>query len=62
MTFTSRISFDLPAEFGHRDVTPELQTLVAEAGVRTGLACVQLVGSTVGTGPMCSTGQPRVTP
>jgi len=46
MTFTSRISFDLPAEFGHRDVTPELQALVAEAGVRTGVACVQLVGST----------------
>jgi secondary thiamine-phosphate synthase enzyme len=46
MTFTSRITFELSAEFGHRDVTPELEALVSKAGVRTGIACVQLVGST----------------
>ncbi len=46
MTFTGRISFELPAEFGHRDVTPEVAALVEDSGVRSGLACVQLVGST----------------
>ena len=46
MTFERRISFDLRAEFGHKNVTPELEALVAEAGVRTGVVCVQLVGST----------------
>jgi secondary thiamine-phosphate synthase enzyme len=39
-------SFALPAEFGHRDVTPEVAALVAEVGVTTGLVTVQLVGST----------------
>ncbi len=39
-------SFALPAEFGHRDVTPEVAALVAEADVMTGLVTVQLVGST----------------
>ena len=39
-------SFRLPAEFGHRDVTPEIEALVADAGVRTGVVTVQLVGST----------------
>ena len=46
MTFERGISLDLPAEFGHRDVTAELEACVAESGVRTGMACVQLVGST----------------
>ncbi len=46
MTYTGRVSFDLPAEFGHRDVTPEVASLVERSGVRSGLACVQLVGST----------------
>ncbi len=39
-------SFRLPAEFGHRDLTPELHELVRESGVRTGTLTVQLVGST----------------
>ncbi len=39
-------SFDLPAEFGHRDVTSEVQDLVTESSVRTGIASVQLAGST----------------
>lgn len=46
MTFERRIAFDLPAEFGHRNVTPQLEAWVAESGVRTGIACIQLVGST----------------
>ena len=46
MTHERRITFELSAEFGHRNVTPELEVLVAESGVRTGIACVQLVGST----------------
>lgn len=39
-------TFDLPAEFGHRDVTAEVQDLVTESNVETGIASVQLVGST----------------
>jgi secondary thiamine-phosphate synthase enzyme len=46
MTFTRRLSFHLEAEFGHRDVTPEVTAAVQESGVRDGIACVQLVGST----------------
>ncbi len=41
-----RFTFKLPAEFGHRDVTPEVTALVADSGVQTGVATVQLVGST----------------
>jgi secondary thiamine-phosphate synthase enzyme len=36
----------LAAEFGHRDVTPEVAQLVAEAGVTDGIAVVSLTGST----------------
>jgi secondary thiamine-phosphate synthase enzyme len=43
-----RWSFQLPAEFGHRDITAELEALAADAGVRTGVLAVQLVGSTGG--------------
>jgi secondary thiamine-phosphate synthase enzyme len=43
---SARFAFRLAAEFGHRDVTAELERLVAESGVRTGLLVVQLVGST----------------
>jgi len=46
MTLTKRFSFDLDAEFGHKDVTPAVGTLVQESGVRNGIACIQLVGST----------------
>jgi len=46
MTFTRRVSFELGAEFGHKDVTPEVKTLVQESGVHNGIAVVQLVGST----------------
>lgn len=39
-------SLDLPAQFGHADVTRDIQSLVAESGVETGVAVVQVVGST----------------
>jgi len=39
-------SFRLAAEFGHRDITPELETFVRESGLSTGSVTVQLVGST----------------
>jgi secondary thiamine-phosphate synthase enzyme len=43
---THRWSVRLPAEFGHADITPKLQALVSELGVRTGVLTVQLLGST----------------
>ena len=43
---TKRWSVELPAEFGHRDITADLEALVAEAGLQTGGLTVQLVGST----------------
>jgi len=47
MTTTNRsFSFQLPAQYGHRDVTSEVTQTVEESGVRTGVAVVQLVGST----------------
>lgn len=39
-------TFRLAAEFGHRDLTPELQRLVVNSAVRTGVLVAQLVGST----------------
>lgn len=39
-------TFNLPAAFGHCDVTPEVENLVNESGVKTGVAVVNLVGST----------------
>lgn len=43
---SARLSFRLAAEFGHRDVTGELEQLVERSGVQTGVLVVQLVGST----------------
>lgn len=48
MVVERRMSVSLAAEFGHRDITPELSQWVDEAGVITGLAAVQVVGSTGG--------------
>lgn len=45
-TLTRRWTLDLPKEFGHADVTPELERLVAAAGVDTGILTVHLTGST----------------
>jgi secondary thiamine-phosphate synthase enzyme len=36
----------LNSEFGHRDITSDLEAAVAEAGVETGIVAVQLSGST----------------
>lgn len=46
MEISHRWSLRLPAVFGHADITPELQTLVGESGVQTGVLTVQLLGST----------------
>jgi secondary thiamine-phosphate synthase enzyme len=42
------VSMHLDAEFGHRDVTREVGAWVSDAGVKHGLVCLQLVGSTGG--------------
>jgi secondary thiamine-phosphate synthase enzyme len=41
-----RWSVPLAAVFGHADITPELETMVRESGVRTGVLTVQMLGST----------------
>lgn len=45
-TTTHRWSVRLAAEFGHADITPELNRLVGESGLRSGVLTVQLLGST----------------
>jgi secondary thiamine-phosphate synthase enzyme len=46
VTLAHRWTVRLPAEFGHADITPQLQTLVLEAGRQIGVLTVQMVGST----------------
>ncbi len=46
MVLERRWTYDLPAEFGHCDVTADVEGLVAAAGVQHGIAAVHLVGST----------------
>jgi secondary thiamine-phosphate synthase enzyme len=41
-----RWSVRLAAEFGHADITPELEKLVGQSGIGTGVLTVQMVGST----------------
>jgi secondary thiamine-phosphate synthase enzyme len=41
-----RWHFTLERDFGHRDVTPEVESLMADSGVSDGLVTVALVGST----------------
>jgi secondary thiamine-phosphate synthase enzyme len=43
---THRWTIRLSAEFGHADITPELEKVVRESGVRTGVLTVQMLGST----------------
>ena len=43
---TARWHFRLAAEFGPRDVTDEVERLVASSGVREGMVVVSLTGST----------------
>lgn len=45
-TIQRRFTHQLEAEYGHRDVTSEVERLTLESGIRTGVAIVQLVGST----------------
>jgi secondary thiamine-phosphate synthase enzyme len=45
-TRVRRWSVHLDAEFGHRDVTEHIARLVAQSGVKEGLALVSLTGST----------------
>ncbi|UCG89510.1 MAG: YjbQ family protein [Gemmatimonadota bacterium] len=45
-TIQRRFSFQLRAEYDHQDVTSEVEQLTAESGIRTGVAIIQLVGST----------------
>lgn len=45
-TTQSAWSVELAAEFGHKDVTRVVQSVVSESGVKTGIAVVQVVGST----------------
>jgi secondary thiamine-phosphate synthase enzyme len=45
-TRVQRWNVRLEAEFGHRDVTEQVAQLVAQSGVKEGLAVVSLTGST----------------
>ena len=47
-TMERRWTFDLPGEYGHHDVTSDVESLVLESGIQTGIAVVQMVGSTGG--------------
>jgi secondary thiamine-phosphate synthase enzyme len=47
-TMERRWAFDLSGEYGHRDVTSDVESLVSESGIQTGIAVVQMVGSTGG--------------
>jgi len=41
-----RWTLHLAAEFGHADITSDLQRLIRDSGVRTGILTVQMIGST----------------
>ena len=45
---THRWTVRLAAEFGHADITHELQEMVKESGLQNGVLTVQMLGSTVG--------------
>lgn len=46
MTASRRWTFTFEEEFGHQNITRELEALVADSGVADGIAVVQLTGST----------------
>lgn len=46
MVMSHRWTFTLDAEFGHRDISADVEALVADAGVSTGIVAIQLTGST----------------
>lgn len=41
-------SLSLPEAFGHENVTPEVETLVRESSIRTGIVTIAVAGSTAG--------------
>ena len=45
-TYRQSFGYQLPVEYGHRDVTPDVEQTVADSGVHNGIVVVQLVGST----------------
>ena len=46
MPVARRWTFALGAEFGERNISPEVRQLVAESGVQTGAVVIHLTGST----------------
>ncbi|NIM50104.1 MAG: YjbQ family protein [Gemmatimonadales bacterium] len=46
MATSRRWTFTLAEEFGHRNITPDVEALVTEAGFQTGVVTVHLPGST----------------
>jgi thiamine phosphate synthase YjbQ (UPF0047 family) len=46
MPVARRWTFELDAEFGHRNISAEVEALVKEAGIETGSVTVHLTGST----------------
>ncbi len=46
MAATHRWTLRLAAEFGHADITPELEKFVSGSGVKSGTLTVELIGST----------------
>jgi thiamine phosphate synthase YjbQ (UPF0047 family) len=46
MPSTQRWTIRLAAEFGHADITRDLQMLVRDAGIETGILTVHMLGST----------------
>jgi secondary thiamine-phosphate synthase enzyme len=48
MVVERRLAVSLPAEFGHRDITSEVERWIGECRLVTGLIAIQVVGSTGG--------------
>jgi secondary thiamine-phosphate synthase enzyme len=48
MVSVDRLTVDLPAEFGHCEITTEVTGWVRRSGVRNGFVALQCVGSTGG--------------
>jgi len=46
MVTSRRWTFTLDAEFGHRNISAEVEAFVADSGIETGIVAVQLTGST----------------
>ena len=44
--YTAQWTYRLDAEFGHRDITPDLERLIRDSGVRAGMVTLTVTGST----------------